>query len=146
MMELREALEILAGEGRMIDRSIAARSIRAGRIKGTLARNAKGFTVYRVDLDELRDWARRRDETTNHLVRFIECEPDESPVRIARVRGHHPTRGPIHAARIFSEPGTRAARRVVSSLASDLREQGAATISRRATVVPLSRSALGIPD
>ena len=146
MMELREALEILAREGRMIDRSIAARSIRAGRIKGTLARNAKGFTVYRVDLDELREWARRRDETTNHLVRFIEPEPDESPIRIARVRGVHPTRGTIHATRIFDELGPRAARRVVAALACDLREMGCVSISRRATVVPLSRSPLGLPE
>lgn len=146
MIELREALEILAREGRMADRSVVAKSIRAGRLGGTLTRNAKGITTYTVDLDQLREWARRRDEHLGQLGRVVECEPDESPIRIARVRGYHPTRGTIHATRIFSEPGARAARRVISSLSCDLREQGCETISRRATVVPIDRSALGLPE
>lgn len=146
MIELKQALDILAREGFPIDRSIVAKQIRAGRLKGTLARNAKSAIVYMVDLEELRAFCRRRLERPQQFATFIEPEPDESPVRIARVRGVHPTRGTIHATRIFAELGPRAARRVVAALACDLREMGAVSISRRATVVPLSRSALGIPE
>ena len=146
MTELKLALDILAREGFPVDRSIVAKQIRAGRLKGTLARNSKSAVVYMVDLEELRAFCRRRVERPQQFATFIDADPDESPVRIARVRGVHPTRGPIHAARIFAERGPRAARRVISSLACDLREMGAVSISRRATIVPLSRSALGIPE
>jgi hypothetical protein len=144
MIPLAEAIEILRLEGIACERSDAAKVLRAGRIPGRLdPHGGKGGGVaWLVDLDALREWRIERENYGKTRSRYLEAEADDSPIRIARLWGRHPTRGRIHAAAIIRERGKRAARRIAQELAETLRAQGAVEFGL-ATVVPVSSSASG---